>query len=71
MSYQDDDPVFQDGGKWYFWDESGDRFLGPFPDEGYARQGIEEYERYLATGDFSGFLLGTVWHRKPRGGSRG
>lgn len=64
MSHRDDDPIFQDGDSWYFWDEEGTKFLGPFPDHAHAEHGIECYERYLAYGEVADFLAGTSWHNR-------
>lgn len=58
----DNDPVFESNGLWYFWDETWTQYLGPFPDESYARKGIECYEKYLAYGEIDSFLVGTTWH---------
>lgn len=55
------DPIFEDDGKWYFWDETWTSYLGPFPDESHARHGLEEYGNYLSTGEHTGFLTGTKW----------
>jgi len=43
-------PVFQDGSKWFFWDETWTMFFGPFDDEETATQACQEYTEYMTTG---------------------
>lgn len=59
----DDDPVFQDGddGAWYFWDETGTQYLGPFDSKREARHGADDYGAYLATGFYSPNLARLAW----------
>ena len=44
------DHVFEDGGKWYFWDETGTAYLGPFDTEQLAMDASSEYAKFLLTG---------------------
>lgn len=46
------DHVFQspDDSKWYFWDETGTAFLGPFETEHAAATASAAYAEYLTTG---------------------
>lgn len=37
------DPVFQDGKDWFFVDETGSSFLGPYETEEAARIALEQY----------------------------
>jgi hypothetical protein len=55
-------PIFELDGRWYFWDETWTKYLGPFPTESHAKIGIECYEKYLAYGEIDSFLVGTSWH---------
>lgn len=55
------DCVFQDGGQWYFWDETGTQFLGPFQSETDALDAAKEYGEYLSTGVYSPSLARLSW----------
>lgn len=55
------DSVFQDGKQWYFWDETGTQFLGPFHSELDARDAAKEYGEYLSTGVCSPSLARLAW----------
>lgn len=46
------DHVFQNNtdSKWYFWDETGTAYLGPFDDEQNAVSASHAYAEYLITG---------------------
>lgn len=55
--------VFQDNGKWYFWDETWTQFLGPYDNESQAKQACEEYYQvYLQTGVYTEILQDKQWH---------
>ena len=46
------DHVFQNDtdSKWYFWDETGTAYLGPFDTEEIAHTVSTQYSNYLQTG---------------------
>ncbi len=45
--YKPQDPVHEENGVWYFYDETwGDR-LGPYPTEALAREELRRYGIYL------------------------
>lgn len=45
------DPVHEENGQWFFWDEIQVDRLGPYESEAEARRQIKRYARYLDTGD--------------------
>lgn len=53
--------IFQDGDRWYFWEETGTQFLGPFESESDAQRGLDDYYKYLSTGVYSDFLKSVQW----------
>lgn len=55
------DPVFEDNGQWFFWDETWTQFLGPFQSESNARDAAKEYGEYLSTGVYSPSLAQLAW----------
>lgn len=62
------DHVFQNDtdSKWYFWDETGTAYLGPFDTEQDASTVSSEYAAYLMSGVVSnpailGILDGVSW----------
>lgn len=55
--------LFQDNGKWYFWDETWAQFLGPYDNEFQAKQASDEYfQVYLQTGVYTDLLKNKDWH---------
>jgi hypothetical protein len=44
------DPVHEEVGKWWFWDETWADRLGPFDTELQARERLEEYIDWLNSG---------------------
>jgi hypothetical protein len=40
-----EDPVHEENGKWYFWDETWAHREGPFDTEEEARAAVEDYCR--------------------------
>ena len=40
-----DDPVHRHGGKWFFWDETFEKRIGPFTSEAEADHGYTGYCR--------------------------
>lgn len=55
------DAVFQDDGLWFFWDETGTQFLGPFDSEEDARIGHIDYIKYHETGQYPEGLMPLSW----------
>jgi len=45
------DPVHENNGQWFFWDEIQVDRLGPYESEDEARRHMERYARFLETGD--------------------
>ena len=41
------EPVHQENGKWYFWNETWSDRSGPFETEAKAREGLSGYCRWL------------------------
>lgn len=41
------DPVHEDAGGWWFWDETWADRHGPYPSEGEARTALKDYARQL------------------------
>ena len=57
------DPLIEENGKWYFWDETETDKIGPFASEGMARHHVKEYVKYLDNGpseEGSEYLCSTV-----------
>lgn len=54
-------PVFSDGNKWYFWDETWTQFLGPYDSESEADEAAKEYASYLDTGYYPDSLQTKKW----------
>jgi hypothetical protein len=44
------DPVHEENGKWYFWDETEADRLGPYDSEEEARKRLSDYGRWLDEG---------------------
>lgn len=44
---KDNSPIFEQNGKWYFWDETGADKCGPFDTEQIAKEKLQEYCVYL------------------------
>lgn len=55
------DPVFEDAGQWFFWDETWTQFLGPSKSESDARDAAKEYGEYLLTDVYSPSLAQLAW----------
>lgn len=53
--------IFQNGNDWFFWDETGTQFIGPYEDEYKAIDGRVDYERYLTDGIYSENLQEKGW----------
>ena len=53
--------VFQDNGEWFFCDETGTQFLGPFDNEEKATQGCKDYYDYLKSGFYPESLRKLSW----------
>lgn len=62
MSTKPSPAIFQDGNRWYFWDETSTQFLGPFQSESDAQRGLDDYCGYLQTGVYPEFLQSVQWH---------
>lgn len=45
------DPVFEHKGKWYWWDETGADYHGPFDTPLEARQRLDAYCKWLENRD--------------------
>jgi hypothetical protein len=45
------DPIHEENGQWFFWDETWADRLGPYPTEARARQRLEQYCHFLDTGE--------------------
>ena len=45
------DPVHEEGGKWYFYDESWVDYYGPYPSKEFAERMLGCYLAYLETGE--------------------
>jgi hypothetical protein len=41
------DPVHQENGQWYFWDETWAESIGPYPTEQECREALVGYVAYL------------------------
>lgn len=44
------DPIHEENGKWYFWDETQADRVGPFSTEEQARTALKEYCEFLDSG---------------------
>jgi hypothetical protein len=42
-----DEHVFERAGQWYFWDETGSEYLGPYKTQEAARNGLLGYAKWL------------------------
>jgi hypothetical protein len=40
-------PIHEEGGRWYFWDETWSNRHGPYPSEVVANEELNKYVRYL------------------------
>lgn len=47
------DPVHEDHGRWYFWDETWTSRHGPFPSEIVANSELDRYRHWRTTGQDS------------------
>ena len=47
MSIKEHDPVHEEEGKWYFWDETWGYRYGPYRDEEQARASMKDYASKL------------------------
>ncbi len=45
------DPVYEENGQWYFWDEIWVDILGPYDSQAEARRQIDRYVKFLDTGE--------------------
>ena len=43
-----ENPVYEKGGKWYFWDETWSNTYGPFDSEEITRKKLENYNKLLS-----------------------
>ena len=44
------DPIHQEEGKWYFWDETEADRQGPFKSKSDAREALTDYSKYILHG---------------------
>lgn len=61
----DDCPIFStDDDAWYFYDETGTQFYGPFQSKVSVELAQHDYETYLSTGLYPEWLTGDgrSWH---------
>jgi hypothetical protein len=51
VEYAAPDPIHEENGQWYFWDETWANRLGPYPDRATAAGKLDAYIKQLQAGD--------------------